>query len=259
MLTDPLSEALDEASRKQPYVPDIAEVVRRGRRLQNRRRRVTVAGALLVAAAIVTGVLVALPGPSDQNASVTPAPVASPTSPNPTSAVAGASKLDRSYSAEGGTFRYPSAWRLSTYTDVSSFDTSVAYLSNYPIHDPCVHLEGNVSCSPERLGRLDPAGVLVSWDIYGFPNYGIDNVPGSSTTIDGRPARLQVKTPAATTVCAIVGASKEVDVAVATTSLHGAGGLWRMTACLADPGAAKAISTAIAVARSLRLAAPPPS
>jgi hypothetical protein len=135
----------------------------------------------------------------------------------------------------------------------------VAYLSNPPTNDPCVHPEGNDSCSPQRVGRLGPAGILVSWDIYGFPNNGIDNAPGSPTTIDGRPARLQVKTPAAATDCALIGASKEVDAAVTITSLHGAGGLWRMTACLADPDADNAVSTAIAVARSLRLTAHAPS
>ncbi len=84
MMTDPLSQALDEASSKQPYVPDIGEAVRRGRRLQTKRRRITVGAATLATAAVVTVVLVALPGSSDQNASITPAPATSSTSASPT-------------------------------------------------------------------------------------------------------------------------------------------------------------------------------
>ncbi len=167
--------------------------------------------------------------------------------------------LGKSYSAQGGTFRYPSTWQLATYNNVSSFTFSVADLGTGPLHDPCTHPDGNVACDPHNLGRLGRSGIYVSWYIYGFPNYGIDNAPGSLTTIDGRPARIQVSTAAAGSACATIGAVKEVDVAVATTSLHGAGGLWRMNACLADPGADEAVDIVIAVARSLRLSAPAPS
>ena len=159
---------------------------------------------------------------------------------------------------DGGTFRYPTAWRLSTYPLVTSFSTLVAFLSNNPLHDPCVRAAGDISCS-SPLSRLGPAGVLVTWAVVGFPGQGIDNVPGTHTTIDSRPARLVVKKPVAAATCGLIGASWEVDATVAVSSLHGAGGLWEMTACLANPGAATAVSSAIAVARSLRLTAPAPS
>ena len=94
--------------------------------------------------------------------------------------------LGRSYTSDGGTFRYPSTWRVSTYNVVSSFSTLVAVVSNYPTHDPCVRGNGSISCSATQFGQLSPAGILVTWDIYGFPGYGIDKAPGMPTTIDGR-------------------------------------------------------------------------
>jgi hypothetical protein len=205
---------------------------------------------------IVASVIWTVSGAAGDSGKARLVPAATATAPGDT---AGSSKLDKSYSTQGGSFRYPSSWQLATYNNVSSFSFSVADLGTGPLHDPCTHPDGNVSCDPHNLDRLGRSGIYVGWEIYGFPNYGIDDAPGSPTTIDGRPARLQVITPAAESACATIGASTEVDVAVATTSLHGAGGLWRMNACLADPVTDKAIATVIAVARSLRLAAPPPS
>ena len=74
-----------------------------------------------------------------------------------------------------------------------------------------------------------------------------------STTIDGRPARIQVKLAAAGTQCAVIGAVTEVDVAVATTSQHGAGHLADERVS-GRPGE-EAVDTVIAVARSLGLRA----
>ena len=179
------------------------------------------------------------------------------TSPSPTNDTS--IKLGKSYSAEGGTFRYPSTWQLATFNNVSSFTFSVADLGTGPLRDPCTHPDGNDACDPHNLGHLGRSGSYVSWVIYGFPNYGIDNAPGSTTTIDGRPARVQIKSAATGSECATIGGSREVDVAVATTSLHSAGSLWLMNACLADPRADDAVDTVLAVARSLRLAAPRPS
>ena len=157
--------------------------------------------------------------------------------------------LDLSYSSNGGTFRYPSSWRLSTFNDVSSFTALIAYVSNYPINDPCTHALGGTTCEPTNMARLGAGGVLIGWDIYGFPGYDIDKAPGTPTTIDGRPARIQVGPAAAGSACAVIGASEEVDVVVATTA-HGAGSFWRMNGCAVDPSS---LGTVLAVARSLQL------
>lgn len=160
--------------------------------------------------------------------------------------------LDLSYSWNGGTFRYPVGWRLSTFNDVSSFTDLVAYVSNYPINDPCTHALGGTTCEPTNMARLGAGGVLIGWDIYGFPGYDIDKAPGTPTSIDGRPARIKVGPAAAGSACAVIGASEEVDVVVATTA-HGAGSFWRMNGCAVDPSS---LGTVIAVARSLQLSAP---
>jgi hypothetical protein len=74
MLTDRLSNALEDASNAQPYVPDVGEALRRGRRRQARRRRLTVGTAVVAAAGIVTVVVVAVPGSSKSTATVAPSP-----------------------------------------------------------------------------------------------------------------------------------------------------------------------------------------
>ena len=171
-------------------------------------------------AVVVASVVWTVSGGGSDAGKATLVPAANPTAPGDTS---GATKLAKSFSAQGGTFRYPSSWHVATYNDVTSFSFSIAYLGTGPLHDPCTHGEGNLSCGPKNLGRLSPSGILVSWDIHGFPGVSIDNEPGSPTTIDGSPARIQVKPAVAGTQCAVIGAVTEVDVAVATTSQHGAG------------------------------------
>ncbi len=215
---------------------------------------------MLGAAGLAGVAAAALVGCSSQAHRRAASPTPSRPSPAATGTAVTSEGLDRSYSSDGGTFRYPSAWRLSTYSEVSSFSTLVAFLSTDATHDPCVRALGSVSCS-SPLNELGPAGVLVSWNIVGFPGQrGIANVPGSPTTIDGRPARQQIKTQVAGgTTCAQMGASEEVDVSVAVSSPNDASDLWEMTACVAGPGAAKAVSTALSVAHSLRLTAPAPS
>jgi hypothetical protein len=245
-----LHEALHQAGSVAVGTLDFDQLSRRHRR-QVRGRW---AASCTLMAVIVASVIWTVSGGGSDSGKARLVPVASPTATD-----APGITLGKSFSAEGGTFRYPSSWNLATYNEVTSFSFSIAYLGTGPLHDPCTRGEGNLSCGPKNLGRLGPSGILVSWDIYGFPGVGIDNEPGSPTTIDDSPARIQVKRAVAGTQCAVIGAVTEVDVAVATTSSHGPGGLWRMNACLADPGASDAVDTVIAVARSLRLTAPSPS
>ena len=247
-----LREALRQAGSAASGAVDFDQLA--GRHTRQVRRRWAAFGAAM--AVIVASAVWTVSGAGSDSGKARLVPAATPTSPSDT---AGSRTLDKSYSGEGGTFRYPSSWQLATYNNVSSFTFSVADLGTGPLHDPCTHPDGNDYCDPAHEGHLGPSGILVSWDIYGFPNIGIDDAPGSPTTIDGRPARLQVITAAAGSACTIIGGNTEVDVAVATTAKHGAGSLWRMNACLADPVADDALATVIAVARSLRLAAPPPS
>jgi hypothetical protein len=81
MVTDPLSDALEEASRQQPYVPDVEEALRRGRRLQIRRRASGIGAGIVAIAAIVTVAVTALPGTDHRTAVVQPAPVTSAPTP----------------------------------------------------------------------------------------------------------------------------------------------------------------------------------
>jgi hypothetical protein len=89
-MSDPISTALEEAASRQPFIPDLGDAVRRGRRRQARRRRGAFVAAVVGAGLLVTGITVGLPEQHDQIATVQPAPAAAtPTTPTaPTASTA---------------------------------------------------------------------------------------------------------------------------------------------------------------------------
>jgi hypothetical protein len=203
---------------------------------------------LSVSSVLVAGLFLVACGQSSSQR-----PVAASVTPSRATAM---SLLDRSFSADGGSFSYPSAWHLSTYDVEWSMGQAVAYLSNQPLHDPCSQT-GQLRTCGSPLNRLGPGGVLVSWQIVGGPPpLRLSSRPGAATTIGGRPAKVDVRSSSnPDQQCAALGASGEVDAAVLADTLPSHDELWTMTACLSDPQAATSVNNALAVARSLRLGA----
>jgi hypothetical protein len=147
----------------------------------------------LAAALAVAAVSVALPFARTPAAPAHPAPTVS-------------------FSAMGLSFRYPATWRHASFsTDVSSFSANVVDLSTSPLHDPCVGgpAEGAMVCSGFPVDALAPGGVLVQWDVRGFPGF---RLPRPNATIAGRPA-VQTKTSGGW--CASLGGTETITVKIA--------------------------------------------
>jgi hypothetical protein len=97
----------------------------------------------------------------------------------------------------GLSFRRPASWKPQTFGAQSSFSTPIVYLSNQPLHNPCVHNHlgpghFSVHCG-EALDRLRPGGVIVQWSEQGFAGWTIDNAPGRPVKVDGLRGRLQTR------------------------------------------------------------------
>ena len=116
-----------------------------------------------------------------------------------------------SFSAMGLSFRYPATWQAGTSNDVSSFTAPIVYLSTGPQHDPCTvtyrpGVESSTCSYP--VDTLPPGGVLVRWDLDGFPGFRLTK---PNATIGGRPA-LETKTSGGW--CASLGGTETISVII---------------------------------------------
>ena len=134
-----------------------------------------------------------------------------------------------SFSAMGLSFRYPATWHAGTWDDVSSFTALIVYLSTGRQHDPCTVTtspgEKSVTCG-DPMRTLPPGGVLVQWDLDGFPGF---RLPKPNATIAGRPA-LQTKTSGGW--CASLGGTETITVTIPRDQ---PGNFYQMEACLSAP------------------------
>ena len=134
-----------------------------------------------------------------------------------------------SFSAMGLSFRYPANWQTGTWNDVSSFTAPIVYLSTGRQHNPCTVTyspgEKSVSCS-YPVDTLPPGGVLVRWDLDGFPGFRLTK---PNATIGGRPA-LETKTSGGW--CASLGGAETISVIIPRDQPDNWYGL---NACLSAP------------------------
>jgi hypothetical protein len=110
------------------------------------------------------------------------------------------------------TFRYPAGWKAYPFrwSGVLHFRPMV-YVSTQPVHDPCRTSGNSTTCSwPVR--RLQPDGVLVSWEDRGFPGWSLQSEPGTTTRIGQRAAKRVVTRPGA---CGAIGGDLTLEVAIA--------------------------------------------
>jgi hypothetical protein len=221
MRTDEFETEVAEALRHlPPEVPagiTLFEAVATG--VRRRRRHRAVAGAVL---ATVAAVAVVLTPTLLSRSEATPAPAVAP------------DKVDVSvFHGNGVSFHYPTAWRRSTYSVVSSFTVLITYLSTEPLHNPCRTTRDAQSITQtcgQPLERIRPGGVLVRWQRAGKPGIGITRYPGVRDTIDGHPAR--VATTPADPSCAALGGNLSVDAVIASQILNSPDSTIEMTACL---------------------------
>jgi hypothetical protein len=173
---------------------------------------------------------------------VTPAPTTPRVMPTSTAPAS----LDRTFTGDGGSFDYPSAWTSSQFPDdVSSFSTLLAVISSQPVHDPCVTQANGITCD-QPLDFLDSGGVLIKWSEQS--GLGTLFASGSSTMIDGKPS-IVTTNPTTDPQCAgIPNSVYELDAYIPQSPGNG----WVMTACLAAPIAPQTLPTITAMLHSLR-------
>jgi hypothetical protein len=135
------------------------------------------------------------------------------------------------------TFRYPATWSPSVWQTTELHFHPMLYLSTQPTHNPCrtsaaVGGGTSITCGA-AVDRLAPGGVVVVWENRGYPGTTLADLPGRSTRIDGRPAKISTQRPGN---CRGVGADEEISVAVARPVPSN----WTsIDACLRGPGLAE--------------------
>jgi hypothetical protein len=175
---------------------------------------------------------------------VTPAPTTPSVMPTATTPAS----LDRTFTGDGGSFDYPSAWTSSQFPDdVSSFSTLLAVISSQPVHDPCVHDPHDIICD-QPVDFLDSGGVLIKWSEQSGLGTVFAKPSGISTMIDGKPS-IVTTNPTTDPQCAgIPNSVYELDAYIPQSPGNG----WVMTACLAAPIAPQTLPTITAMLHSLR-------
>jgi hypothetical protein len=100
----------------------------------------------------------------------------------------------------GGTsLRYPSCWTLSNYHEETTMTTVIDFLSNQPMHHPCITTRSGISTTIScgfPVKTLRHGGVLVTFIEGGMPGWTIANETGKRLVVDHHAARETVITKA---------------------------------------------------------------
>jgi hypothetical protein len=96
----------------------------------------------------------------------------------------------------GGTeLHFPSCWTMANYMEGSSFTNVIAFLSNQPMHKPCVTTHSGTSTTVRcgfPIKTLKRGGVLVMFINGGMPGWTITKVTGQRLVVDHHAARETV-------------------------------------------------------------------
>lgn len=144
----------------------------------------------------------------------------------------------RSFSEYGLSFRYPHAWGRRTTRSSSSFSSTLVYLSNQTLGQPCSVDEDppgsatrSITCG-HPLKELLPGGVLVTWTSNGSPVWrGLEDARGTPTTVDGLPAKLLKVEHGCP------GLGGDVHVVLTVDRPRAPHNFFQMDACIAEPDA----------------------
>jgi hypothetical protein len=130
-------------------------------------------------------------------------------------------------------FSHPAAWKAYPFHWAGGLHFQpLVYLSTQRVHDPC-STQGNTTSCGFPVDRLQPGGVLVTWNASSPPATGLGS--GSRIRVGGRVAR-RVDTTGG--ICRSIGADRTVDVRIQTHPLPSTP--TEFTACLRGPGLAQA-------------------
>lgn len=150
------------------------------------------------------------------------------------------------YQSTPMTFQYPDDWSPAHFDVVSSFSSSIVYLSNQPTKDPCVRRSSSITCERWALDALKAGGVILEWTSNGFPGWSFARQPGRVVKVDGRNAKVSTRRD----VCGGIGADRWISVIV---SRHPADNWYELDGCFKDPGAKTALAQVLTMLPSVRI------
>lgn len=149
------------------------------------------------------------------------------------------------YSGSLLTFTHPVAWKAYPFRWPGELHfRPLVYLSTQPVHNPCA-TTGNTTTCGFPVQRLEPGGVLVTWNASNPPAVGLG--PGAQTRVGGRPAR---RVDTAEGICSSIGADRTIEVLVETSPPPST--LTEFTACLRGPGLAANVARVDALLASTK-------
>ena len=137
------------------------------------------------------------------------------------------------YSNSFLSFSHPSTWKPYPFQWAGALHFQpLLYVSTQPLQDPC-RTKGKATVCTWPLQRLQPGGVLITWENRGFPGFSLQTQPGSALRVGGRSAKRAAMRPGP---CAAIGGDLTIEVAVARPLADN----WtEVTACLRGPGLAQ--------------------
>jgi hypothetical protein len=137
------------------------------------------------------------------------------------------------YSNNFVSFSHPSTWKANPFRWAGSLHfRPLLYVSTQPLQDPC-RTKGNATVCAWPVRRLQPGGVLITWENRGFPGFSLQTQRGSALRVGGRSAKRSATRPGP---CAAIGGDLTIEVAVARPLADN----WtEVTACLRGPGLAQ--------------------
>jgi hypothetical protein len=146
-------------------------------------------------------------------------------------------------------FRHPAAWKAYPFRWNGELHyRPMVYLSTQPVQDPCA-MQGNAISCGFPVARLQPGGVLVTWNASNPP--AMELGPGSHVTVGGDQAR---RLDMAGGMCRSIGADRTIDVRIQTRPLPSP--LTEFTACLRGPGLAQRQKSVDALLASTKFRSP---
>jgi hypothetical protein len=126
-------------------------------------------------------------------------------------------------------FSHPATWKAYPFRWAGGLHFQpMLYVSSQPVRNPC-HTKGSSSICAWPVRRLQPNGVLITWENRGFPGFTLDSLPGSAASVGGRSAKRLATRPGA---CAAIGGNLTIQFAIARPMADN----WtEATACVRGP------------------------
>jgi hypothetical protein len=133
--------------------------------------------------------------------------------------------------------QYPASWSQLQQSGQATIGTSLVWLSNQAMHDPCsATVDGGqlVAMCGLPVTTMKPGGVVVGWTRSEGPvtpdPATLAQVPGRAITVGGQPAKLAVAEPGRNG-CEAIGATRAMHLTVVVSHEF----QYEMTACLRGP------------------------